>query len=54
MRARERHNLTQDVRVRAVEAVEVPDADQGRAEISGDVVEFVKNQHEVVSSAAFK
>lgn len=44
--SRARHNLMQHMRMRAMYSVKIPDADQGRAEISRNVVEFVKNQHE--------
>jgi hypothetical protein len=39
------HNLTQYVRVRAMHAVKVPNAYQGRTKLRRNVVELVKNLH---------
>src|SRR5450432_3824166 len=43
IRASARHNLAQYMRVCTVHAIEIAHADEGRAEISGNVVEGMKN-----------
>ena len=43
------NNLPQDVRVRLMYAVKISDADERRAEVGGNIVEFVKNLHESIS-----